>query len=290
MFLSYNVNVKSLNNLKQHWPLMAFCLAYLISSLVTYKQFAITSDEEYRYSYGKQLLQHFTNPDSQDLTISPKVEPQIYYFYTAVLNYFNPHFYYEQFHLLNMLLALPIFIASYWLMFLAFKKPFLAILAPLSLLITPSFSGQIPGNPIDVPFATAYLCSLLVIYATKDSKITAAKIFILGLSFWLTQSLRPLGFTIYAVYIFFNLVVAYQNGVKPRLADITERLWNLILIFLVANFFMVITWPYLGINYFRNLTDILIMSSKYSLWSNQILFLGQFIHRSKDRGITYQHT
>ena len=261
---------------------MIFCTFYIIFSLITYKQYGITNDEKARYSYGKALLSYFLNPVSKGLPEELLKEPDIYSFYTLVLNIFNPKFYYETFHLLNMLFALLIFITAYFLFYAYTKNQKLAILSPLMLLITPSFSGQIPANPIDVPLATAYLISLYLIYIFRNEKLNFLKIMGLGISFWFTQSIRPVGFSIYVVYCLFSIYIYFQNSrnkisLKTSLDSLLTGVIALILIFVVANFFMIITWPYIGLNYFGNLYSVIALSFNYSNWSKPVLFMGSFI-------------
>ncbi len=265
----------------KHVPIIAFCLIYITICLITYKQFPITADEEYRYVKGKELVNFYQNKNALDYSMANSTDPLESYAYTGFLNIINPKFKYEKFHLENMIAALPIFIATYFLIYAHSKKTKYAILGPVILLFTPSFSGLIPTSVNDVPGATALMISVLLIYLFKDKKTTAWKLVILSGSFAITQTTRISGLMIYPIYLLFTIYYqTFKSGevkIKGVIKILIEQLPNLIIIFCIANFLMILTWPFIGLNYIRNMYYILTLTTHYTIWNKVILFFGEFI-------------
>lgn len=279
--------------LKKHYPLIIFVCAYLLFGLFMFRRLPVTNDEEYRYSRGADLLHHFTSDNLNQFKIlnQPNVNNFVYSGYTVVLNLFIPGLYYDYFHLLNFIFALPIFIVVYLLVYDFSKNKFVATGACLSLALFPGFSGHIGINTEDIPFAISYLIAIYAIIhlsvgnlsannvVSRDtpafsSKRTLPRIFLLGLLFGFSQSLRQVGFTLYIILVAHD--VFYFKG---NIRAVLQRMWEYFFIFVIANFFMVITWPNFAINYFRNMYLYLVLGKDYSLWNHQILFMGQLIDK-----------
>ena len=154
-----------------------------------------------------------------------------------------------------------------------------AVLGPLALFLTTTFSGHLGSNPIDIPFACIFLISIYLIYRFRDRGFNFKKILVLGFSFWLLLGLRPVGYQIFLHYIVLTFLFSIdKSNIKEFV--ITE-LKNLVLIFFIASFLSVISWPYLGINYFKNLPGILFVNANYDKWDNPILFNGSYIQKSE---------
>src|SRR5208282_4675717 len=76
--------------------------------------------------------------------------------YGMVLGFLNPNGNLDFYHLLNLLVALPLFIVLFEMLLASTGNPWAAALGPVFLFLTPRFTGDIPGNPKDIPFSTAY--------------------------------------------------------------------------------------------------------------------------------------
>jgi len=200
---------------KYHVGLIIWIFIYLIFTFLTYKQVPITSDEEYRYKRGQEQLNYFLYSIPLQNYFLPTIEPDTYYFYVTLLNIFNPSFFYEWFHLQNMLFATIIFVVSYFLIFEYTKNYVFSLLGPTVLFFTPSFSGHIGFNPIDMPFAILFLLNIYLIYRFRNQGFNFKKILILGFSFWLLLGIRPLGFQIFLLYIIFQFLdLPKSNKIK----------------------------------------------------------------------------
>lgn len=263
-----------------HWVFLVFTIFYISFSLLTYKLFPIGADEEYRYLRGKELLSHFLYNSQTKLQTSvyPSIEPDSYYFYVMLLNILNPNFYYEHFHLQNMIFAFIAFLSIYLIAYEYTKNSKFSVLAPVLLFLTPSFSGHIAANPIDVPFASFFLLNLYLIFKYKDIEFSFKKSLILGLSFWPVLTLRPVGFEFFLVFL---VTAFFLTSGKISKSFTLNQFKTLILVFIISNFLLVITWPYVGINYFKNLPNILFVNSSYDKWDNIILFNGSIITKEE---------
>jgi len=259
---------------KYHLGLVVFIVFYLLFTVFTYKLVPITSDEEYRYRRGQEQLSYYLNSSPLQNYFLPSIEPDTYYFYVTLLNIFNPKFYYEWFHLQNMLFATIIFVAAYFLLFEYTKKSTISILGPVILFFTPSFSGHLGFNPIDMPFAVLFLLNIYLIHKFKDAGFSFKKILILGFSFWLLLGIRPLGFQIFLLFVIYQFLNLPQtNKIKFLIAEFK----NLVLIGFISIFLLTISWPYLGINFFKHLPEILLTNASYNKWTNLIIYNGNFI-------------
>lgn len=275
-----------------HFLLVIFVILYLLFALFTYKQYGITSDEQLDYQNGKLLLEYFSDEvspskiindlikmDEKSQLISAPLFSPYGRLYLVILNLLNSKGYYEWFHLLNLLFALPLFAAIYSAIYSQVKNQFFSILGPLFLVLTPSFFGHIPANAKDIPFAIFYYLSTLAIFFFIKKEQSSLSILALGILFGITQSLRIVGIGIYIVY-FLHCFLTLR--VKPNIKFLTDSL----LILVTSLFTMVVQWPFLGMNFFQNFRSILMNAGYFYLWDKKILFMGEFLSRS-DRPLHY---
>lgn len=236
-----------------------------------FKDFPITTDEQTRYEWGRDQLDNFLNSKYLQTYIKPDQEPDTNILYPTILNILNPNFYYEWFHLQTLFFSFVAFISVYFLCYKYTKNPNLSIIGPIFLSITPNFSGMIASNPIDMPFAVVFILNILLVYHFRNRGFDFTKIFVLGISFWPLISIRPVGAQI---FIHFIILTFLFLPVKDKLKYLSDELKNIILIGFVSFFLMVVSWPYLGINFFKNYISILITNASYDKWNNTILFEG----------------
>lgn len=269
--------------LLKHWPLGLVVIAWFAFSLVTFKDYGITFDENTEYRWGYELLKHYSQDTKFNNTISPVYEgeekhqrhtpvlSQYYRLYPALLNLVNVRHTYEFFHLLNMLFATLLLVGTYFLMYEKFHKPLLAIIGPLFVLLVPNLLGHIPANPKDMPFAVVFFLGLIAIYLSERIKNEYLKILFLGIAFGLVQSFRTVGFSIYIIYL------AYTFYLNHSIKNVTSKVMPMILVFIVANFVMAITWPYIGVNFINNSLNIFQSAQDYEYWNKSQLYFGQYI-------------
>jgi hypothetical protein len=248
----------------------------------------MTFDESGVYARGIGLAHYLVHDDFAGFLHKsvPDDGLVIYdHFYAMVLSLLNPSWDLDYYHWLNMFLALFLFAALFEVLLWQTQKPWLSLLGPAFLFLTPRFLGDIPANPKDMPFAVFYFLGLagLFFFSRRPQSNPLVRILALGCLFGLAQSTRILGFTLYGVYLLFDLHLYYhaqKHSLKEWRGHLLETGATLLLIFIVANFLLVLTWPYLGGNYFNHLLDLLTLSKNF-FWKNPVLFLGREIPSSQ---------
>lgn len=271
-------------SIRRRFPLLLFTLAYLLFASWTYRDFGETFDESGVYVRGIALGHYLIHDDL--LGFLHKSVPDdgfvIYdHFYSWVLSLLNPSSDLDNYHRLNLFFGLIAFILLFELVLSRVKDPWLALTGPIFLVFTPRFFGDIPANPKDMPFAVFYLGALALIYFfhQKPRISLLLQALLLGLAFGFTESSRLLGLSLYPVYVLFDLHFFYREKDhtakewKTHLFDLTLLLT---VIFIVSSFFLVLTWPYLGANFFLHFKEGL-DTAKNFFWNNNVLFMGQEI-------------
>jgi len=267
---------------RKHILIIFFCVIYIALAFSTYKNFGITADEKVAYDLGRNFIQYFSRPSTYKNTIekyygqsdyamrNTPLMSQYYRLYPTFLSLINTKGYYEWYHLLNILFGLTIFVAFYFLLYKIYRDGKLAIVGPIALFLTPRFLGDLPANPKDMPFAVFYFLSLCAIYLLP--KPSMGRAIILGLLFGLTQSQRMVGFSIYLIFLIYQI----YSRVK-----ISKLIPELFLILTTAFFIMMATWPLVGMNIFQNLPQALFSAQKYEEWNNTMLYFGKFLNKDE---------
>ena len=269
----------------RRFPLFLFVLLYLCWAFAAFMDFGATFDESSVYVRGMALGHQLIHDDVPGMLVKsvPDDGLVIYdHLYGMVLGLLNPNGNLDFYHLLNLLAALPLFIALFELLLASTGNPWAAALGPVFLFLTPRFTGEIPGNPKDIPFATAYFLALGGIYyflSRRPSTPPLTQALTLGFLFGLAQCTRTLGFSLYLVFSLYDFHLFYRRG-KPLWKHWARHLMEtgllLAAIFVISNFMMMATWPYLGGNYVAHLLEAL-QTSKNFFWNNSVLFEGRHI-------------
>ncbi len=261
-----------------------FVFFYLLWAFLTYTDYGMTFDESGVYARGMGLAHYLVHDDYAGFLHKsvPDDGLVIYnHLYGMSLGLVNPAGDLDFYHFLNMIFCLLLFAATFEMLLAQYRIPWLAVLGPLFLALTPRFLGDIPGNPKDMPFAVFYFLALAGIYYfnRKPDSSPLLKSLVLGFLFGLAQCSRIMGFTLYAVYLIFDFHVFYHRdkpGWKKWRSHLLETFGVLLTVLIVSNFLMMATWPYLGANYFRHLLEAFSVSRNF-FWNNKVLFLGHEI-------------
>ena len=306
---------KVLRGITRHLALIIFAIIYVALALLTYKDFGITWDEFWTYNRGvasyelmfKKIVSSPLKFNKQNGHLDIKEVPVFYssfqrYIKTKYKKFIN-YFYYsgfypmllfilnkdksiEDYHLLNILFSLAIFIALYALLYHYYRDQRAAILGPIFLFLTPRFLGHIPGNPKDIPFAVMYFISCSAIFFLASSKNQLTKILILGLIIGLTQNFRIAAITLYGILILFDTYVyLLEKQNNPNVYDtwgqfLIKETQSVILIGITALLVSVLTWPYLGINVIPNLQALLKIRANFP-WEHTVVFQGELVKGTK---------
>ena len=300
--------------IKQHIAIIIFIVAYLTVTLLTYKDFGLTWDEPVNYNKGVSSYEHIfckkvartwtfnkingwmdiqdgsdfahferlRNPDQQNLYY------YLHYsaFYPMILFMFNNDKSIDKYHLLNMVFALVVFLTVYSLFYKQYHDQKIAILAPLFLFLTPRFTGDIPANPKDVPFAVMYFISCAALYLFASRKKVLTKILCLGILFGMTQNIRSAGVTLYAILFLYDTYAYHQDRRSNAPPPMTwteflgREIQTVILVGMVALFFSFLTWPYLAANLIPNLKEVFAIQRGYT-WNETVLYNGSYIEGTK---------
>lgn len=296
--------------LKRHIAILIFIACYLAVALLTHKDFGITWDEPVNYTMGAVSYGHIFNKkvarvqnfnktngwlDIQNAEAFPNLErftqisaETLYYylhysaFYPMMLFMVNKDKSIERYHLLNMVFALGVFLAVYFLFYRHYRDQKIAILAPLILFLTPRFTGDIPANPKDVPFAVMYFisCAALFLFASREKPIT--RILCLGMLFGITQNIRAAGVTLYGILMLYDTYAYYQDRrYNPHAGEtwaafVVREVLTTVLIGMVALAFSLLTWPYLAMNFVPNLQEIFAVQRSYT-WNETVLYNGSYV-------------
>jgi len=298
--------------LKRHFTILLFIILYVFLAVSTYKDFGLTWDEPVNYNRGVRAYSHifhkqvnrpfdFNKKDGArdiqskpmfaqgDFTISYRsLYDFCHYsgFYPMLLFMLNKDKSIDRYHLLNTLLALPVFVALYFVLFKQYRNQYFAILGPALLFLMPRFTGDIPANPKDTPFAVMYFISCVAIYCLASHKNSFGKILTLGLLFGISQNLRSAGITLYAILFIFDTYTFYIDngsairGWAPWRAFFSEQLQSLILTGAVALLFSLLTWPFLSMNIIQNIKEILAIDRIYT-WNEPVLYQGDMVEATK---------
>ncbi len=248
---------------------------YILFCLLTFKHFGVTSDEYVEYQSGKALLHYYqTGSQSKNFNISERHFPtESTYFrgHLALFSFLNPKGYYENYHLLNMLFALPIFLMFYALLLHTYKDQKIAFVGTLFLFATPRFLGDLPANPKDVPFAVFYFLTLGAIYLFHQKKqnfiISSVAI---GLLIGVTTSFRLVGASLFVVMFF------YYAKRSPVTA-----LRDSVISFFISILALVLLLPLFSQGVLEGLKVLVESSTNFEYWNNKMLFMGKFLSKEQ---------
>ncbi|HTA77327.1 MAG TPA: hypothetical protein VK791_09235 [bacterium] len=271
-----------LNHFKTKSTFWIFGCFYLLFTLFTFRDYGITDDEYDCYIGGAYHLKHYyhhTTLDEYNLFTDDKATHN--YIYPAllhILTLLNA----EKLHLFNMLLALFIYWAAYQVLQAAYEKPWWALLGPFFIFITFRFSGDVPANPKDAPFAIFYFFTLAMIYLSREkNKNPLGESLFLGSLIGWTTAIRAIGLTVFPLLIFYRFYEAISES-KAQRQKLDVKAWfsrewrGFLAAFIISQFWLMALWPYLGSNYFGNLPNIFLLAKSFP-WGGPILFMGQRI-------------
>lgn len=247
--------------MRQRLPFLFFLAAYLLVSLLTYRDFGSTWDEQDTYLEGTRLFDLLVHGKPM-----PYMDPEHSYPYAALLHFFTAPDHYETLHLLNLLTQSLL----YWVLFeclLSFCGSGLwALAGPLFLVLDLPYMGSVPANPKDIPFALFYFLSLSVMYLFERvfPQLRFRWVF-LGLFFGLTMGSRILGFTLLPLLLAYDSALFVFGGKKKKdwAAWLKKKVWEWAGVSLMSQLVCALAWPFIGSNYFKNLPTVFWLSARF---------------------------
>ena len=265
--------------IKTRLLLLFFLLIYFGIMTVSYKDFGLTMDEFFVYTRGRYFYNKVVGNDAhlqKGFVLFEGNNEDILYnnsSYPALLYALNDSESYEGYHFYNILLAVPLFILTYELFLALYKKPHLALIGPLMLFLTPRFTGHIPSNPKDVPFAVWYIISLLSMLPSKWNE--KLKLLILGILIGVATSIRFVGFTLIPIYLLYQCILQLPSKyTHPLLQTCLNIFLQATIISFIAFLIFLINMPYVAADPFNHLIELIRMTKEYP-WYGDILLFGQ---------------
>ncbi len=272
---------------EKRYPLVFFSFFYFLFIALTYRNYGETWDESGVYARGLVLGRYLL--DGQWMGLIQKASPNdatvLYdHWYAWVLSLLNPSMDIAYDHWLNLAFGFFLFAAAYEVLLAQTRKPWAAVLGPVFLFLTPRLTGDLPANPKDGPFAVLYFVSLAAVFLLNQKPFPSlGKILILGALFGLTVSQRLVGFTLFLIWPCYEMILwrweAAKTNRKPKAKPTpfwSDRIPAFLLVFILSNFILVATWPYLGADYFHRMIELLDAAKNYP-WSSPVLFMGREI-------------
>jgi hypothetical protein len=229
-------------------PLLLFLSFYLIFSLVTFRDYGCTWDEEDVYRGGAATFGYLVKG------VQPSyLEPDHAYPYAFLLAFLDLGEDYDLLHLSNLLFTGLLFVGLYEVLYRYSGRSWLSLLGPLFLFLTPQFLGSVPANPKDVPFALFYFLSLAAIGLGEGRR---ARWVLLGFLFGFAMASRVLGFALLPILVLFDLHRRGKGAWAERGGDWFGTL-------ALSQTVLAVLWPFIGTDYFRNLPTVLGLSAKF---------------------------
>ena len=289
--------IKAIKTATRIFPLYLLLAAYFYIGITTYQDFGITILENREYqngtllrnylqksTYEEDLVLELINTSPEERSNNPLFSVR-YHGYSSLLSVLNPSGKIENFHLLNIVFGSLLVIFAYLTLFKKYNNAVLALVGPLFVLLTPRLIGEIPINPIDLPFAIAFFVAISTIFLLNHSKNklignTVFRIMVLGILFGLVQSLNALGYLIYFIFALLavhNLIFRYRESAKAtKITYFKNVLLEIFGIILVSHFFMMLTWPFIGSNFIQNLGYFITNAFSAQKTSFETYYLGKF--------------
>lgn len=261
----------------------------MLWTLFTYRDYGATFDESGVYTRGITFLHSIAHGEWDRFSHRIAVDDDfvIYdHLYSMLLYLTNPDADITLYHWENLLFGLLAFVAAYLVLLWQTGKPWLSLLGPIFLFLTPRFLGDLPANPKDMPFAVLYflaLTGILYFHRQKDRNPYSEGL-VLGILFGLALCTRLVGASLFIVYILFDPHF-YYHGTKRHTGPKTFTylkglLLRLVIIGVTSNLLLLASWPYLRADYFGHLREFLFLSKNFH-WNNPVLFAGQAIPASE---------
>lgn len=247
--------------MRQRLPFLLFLLFYWVFAFSTYKDFGPTWDEQDTYQEGARLYDLLAHG-----TPMPYMDPEHSYPYAAILHLFTGPDHYETLHLLNLLFQSFLFWALFEVLLSFCGSAFWALTGPIFLFLDLPYMGSVPANPKDVPYALFYFLSLAVLYLFERvfPQLRFRWVF-LGLFFGLTMGSRILGFTLLPILLLYDTTLFVWGPQKKKALGewLRKKGWEWIGVFLLSQFVCALVWPFIGVNYLKNLPLVFWLSARF---------------------------
>lgn len=250
--------------------LMTFYCLWVLNTLGDYR---LATDEINNRNYGRFVLNSFTPEKliSGD-TYSPPgkpsgSEPDIKNYHTGLYvlvaelgsrlltNVLSSEV--ERLHLVNMVFGA----ASLLVVFMLGNRcggATVGLLATLFLALTGRFLGEVPINPKDPPFATAFTLAVFALICYSERPKSELRQAGLGIAIAIAAAIRPVG-----MILLLPTTVVLLDLLRSRTIVVRQALSLFVIGFISLAVMLFLSWPWLRIDPIHNLVRTMAIVSKY---------------------------
>lgn len=270
--------------LLRRW-LIVLLICYVGVCALIYRDFGVAIDEPLEYRFGEMLyartfghdpvLLHdfaYEKPDSREIWAYN-------HFHAMALFMINDSRSLDNYHLLNLLFGVVALWAAFEIAFLATKQSGWSVIAPVFLLLTPRFSGDLANNVKDPVFATYVLLSLLGMLWAQRCRFAIGRVLLVGIPLGLAAAGRTLGYSLLPIYVIYSLLInfrEYRQTPKKLLLLVIEVGATAVVGIIIHGLQM----PFVASDPVYHLPRLFQLAREYP-WAGEMLYLGQMIQSTQ---------
>ena len=243
----------------------------------------ISWDELFEINRGQDRLKYLFSLGSYDIAPAQndKYYPGLYSTISAFISNALPKKYiYESFHIINNTFSIITIFGLYKLVKILFNK-YVALLAFIILFFNPTFFGHMSMNPKDTIIAFSFVWTTLTLlrYLSNQNNLLKRKKFIIYASLFIGLGLGTrIQFISLLIPLFlYVLIFSYSN----KQFSLSKFFIDMIKIFIISYFIMIICWPQVHSNIFIEPFRIFFEQLKIHFGPDAILLNSKVLLTSK---------
>ncbi len=252
--------------------------------------YGISYDESIHKNYGYFIYFYLSTFGKNPIALSYLNLPYYggtYDFYSFVFTSFmqktfNQNYLYEYRHFFNGLIASISYFSIYYIGKTLHSK-LLGLLSVICLLLIPEYMGHSFMNPKDIPFASFYTLSILILSLYVSKPKSRILFFMLTIAIGLTIGVRILGILLWINYFFLEITETLKKEKQKR--DYKNFYKKILLLGLLSYFIAISTWPFLLKNPVKGAYLTLKTMSDFP-WAGDMKVLGE-LYKPADLGRIY---
>ncbi len=286
----FKLEITSLPWLTPYLPGILLFLLTLIISLLTYKDYGISWDEDEQREIGR-LAYNYVFYGSQEIFGSKGMHygtgfelPLV--IFEKWLKLTDSRDIFLMRHLVSNILFLISAFSLYILAYRLFRNRFIASLGFIMLVFAPRLYAHSFFNTKDLPLLSMYIITLTCckIAFERNKNIM---FFILGILCGYTTGIRIMGIMLGGFIVFFLLIDMFFDAVNKR--KTLNSIVNILLFLVGFCFTLYFVWPYLWNNPIHNFIESYVSFSRHNVGIITNLINGKFVDASK-LSVTYLPT
>ncbi len=280
-----NYLIDRIINLKNNFFIYFFFIGYFILGISIFRDFGISFDENINRTNGFVSLNYIINFFSLNIDLNsyfkniPLITDYIdreygvafdlpASFFEVILGLKNT----KDIYLFRHFMTFSIFYCSsvcfFFLCLEIFKDKMIALIGLLFLIFSPRIFADSFYNSKDIVFLSSFIFSIY--FNIKFLNLTNNKnIFFAAFFSALMADVRIIG-------IFFPFITFFFYFFHTEKINIKSKIYSLIKYLLIYSIVLILFWPFLWENSFKNLVSAIVEFANYP-WSGQILYNGEYL-------------